>query len=101
MKHFFADYNNLQINCILVSATNLEEKSTKLESEEKSSGLDVVDQGCVGCSTKDLRQAKEDVSLSISSDDETEQAISLDINKKSNSTSYRGKQFTHKIEWNI
>lgn len=50
-----------------------------------SSGLDTVDQGCAGCSMKDLRPTKEDVSLSISSDDD---AIPL---KKSSSTSYRGK----------
>ncbi|XP_055296907.1 ninjurin-B isoform X2 [Sitodiplosis mosellana] len=63
-------------------------KATSMEDvEEKSIGLDTVDQGCVGCSTKDLRQIKEGVSLSISSDDETENAIPL---KKSNSTSYRG-----------
>lgn len=72
--------------------------SVKLSSEtvevidEKSKGLDVVDQGCVGCSTKDLRQIK-DVSLSISSDDETDQGISLNMNKKSNTTSYKGKWF--------
>lgn len=54
-------------------------------------GSDTVDQGCVKCVSGDSKENKEDVSLSMSSDDEIEQAISLNINKKSNSTAYKGK----------
>lgn len=51
--------------------------------------MDTVDQGCVKCEPKTL-QMQQSVSLSLSSDeDETERAISLHMNKKSNSM-YKG-----------
>lgn len=55
--------------------------------EERST--DEIDQGCVKCAPSEIVQNKENVSLS-SSDDETEQAISLNMNKKSNSIAYKG-----------
>lgn len=48
---------------------------------------DEIDQGCVKCTSK---ENEANVSLS-SSDDETEQVISLNMNKKSNSIAYKGK----------
>lgn len=51
---------------------------------------DEIDQGCVKCIPKEPGLNKENVSLSSSSDDETEQAISMNINKKSNSSAYKG-----------
>lgn len=66
-------------------------QTTKTASEifEKRS-TDEIDQGCVKCVPIEIIQNKENVSLS-SSDDETEQAISLNMNKKSNNIAYKGK----------
>lgn len=58
-------------------------------SKEKSIKMDTVDQGCVNCEPKNHIQKKESVSLSISSDEGTEQAISLNMNKKSHNN-YKG-----------
>lgn len=69
----------------------LVDKSPSVTDIQKESSTDETDQGCVNCTPKDAGQNKENVSLSISSDDETEPAISLNLNKKSNSISYKGK----------
>lgn len=67
------------------------EKSPNVTNVQAESSTDETDQSCVNCTANDSGQNKENVSLSISSDDETEQAISLNMNKKSNSISYKGK----------
>lgn len=62
------------------------------DSKEKPSGLDATDKGCVGCSEKDSDQNKESISLSSSSDDESsDQAMSLNMSKKSTNIGYKGK----------
>lgn len=61
-------------------------------------GSDTVDQGCVNCVPGNSKENKEDVSLSMSSDDETEQAISLNMNKKSNNVAYKGEVILFIIE---
>lgn len=58
--------------------------------EHKTIGLDETDQRCVNCSPNGSTQNKEDVSLSLSSEDEMGQAISLNMNKKSSGVSYKG-----------
>lgn len=63
---------------------------TSKDAEIKSVGSDTVDQSCMKCIPANSNKIKEDLSLSISSDDETDQAISLNMNKKSN-VSYNGK----------
>lgn len=53
---------------------------------------DETDQGCTNCNSIEPAKSKERVSLSSSSDDETDQTISLAMNnKKSNSIAYKGK----------
>lgn len=62
------------------------------DSKEKPIGLDATDKGCVGCSEKDSDQNKESISLSSSSDDESsDQAMSLNMSKKSTNIGYKGK----------
>lgn len=69
------------------------------DSKEKPSGLDSTDKGCVGCSEKDSDQNKESISLSSSSDDESsEQAMSLNMSKKSTNIGYKGKYSIFVIE---
>lgn len=62
------------------------------DTDETTDGrsTDEADQGCVNCSPKESGPNKENVSLSISSDDETEQAISLSMNKKTTHIAYKG-----------
>lgn len=61
---------------------------TRSTADERST--DETDQGCTNCSSIETAKSKERVSLSSSSDDETEQAISLTMNKKS-TIAYKGK----------
>lgn len=69
------------------------------DSKEKPSGLDTIDKGCVGCSEKDSDLNKESISLSSSSDDESsEQAMSLNMSKKSTNIGYKGKYSIYEIE---
>lgn len=60
---------------------------------ETAISIDTTDQGCSNCGPPNPAVSnKENVSLSLStsSDDETVQAISLSINKKSNDIAYKG-----------
>lgn len=64
------------------------------DSKEKPSGFDSSDQGCISCSPKDIGPNKENISLSSSSDDETEQEISLNMNKKTSNIGYKSKYYS-------
>lgn len=52
--------------------------------------IDLTDQGRSGCSPKAIVEPRESLSMTSSTDDDTEQAISLNINKKSNGLAYKG-----------
>lgn len=52
--------------------------------------IDLTDQGCSSCSPKSIVEPRESLSMTSSTDDDTEQAISLNINKKSNGLAYKG-----------
>lgn len=59
---------------------------------EQPMSIDLTDQACAGCSTKTAVETKENLSITSSSDDDdTEQAISLNMNKKSHSIALKGK----------
>lgn len=63
------------------------EPSRMVTQQEKS--IDTTDEVCLNCSPAKTTQNKESVSISSSSDDDTEQTIPLNINKKSN-IAYKG-----------
>lgn len=64
-----------------------------VRNENKTSELvsiDLTDQGCSSCSPNAIVEPRESISITSSTDDDTEQAISLNINKKSNGIAYKG-----------
>lgn len=92
---------NIPIRCCFVvvkpATDDGETIETRSTADERST--DETDQGCTNCSSIETAKSKERVSLSSSSDDETEQAISLTMNKKS-TIAYKGKYIYCFGDWN-
>lgn len=79
--------------CLCVAIDTGEAIATRSTSADAQS-TDETDQGCTNCSSIETAKSKERVSLSSSSDDETDQTISIAMNnKKSNNIAYKGKHF--------
>lgn len=82
--------------CVVNLANDADNAIETRSASADEQSTDETDQGCTNCSAIETAKSKERVSLSSSSDDETDQTISLAMNnKKSNSIAYKGKQFVY------